>query len=91
MGIISLSCEEESLSNMGRDAGKTFCDCIKKYDKDYCLEDLKDNYTKSQYTSSAFISEFNDTNPCGAELELIYSKSVSNGKETVENFLFIKQ
>jgi hypothetical protein len=90
MGITSLACEEENLSNMGQDAGRAFCNCIKNHDKDYCLDELKDDYTKIQYTSSAFISEFNDTNPCGAELELIYTKSVSEGKESIENSLIIK-
>jgi hypothetical protein len=90
-GVTSSTCEDtdKDLSTMGKEAGKAFCDCVKKHDKDYCLEELKDDYTKSQYTSSAFISEFNDTNPCGAELEVIYLKDASGSPAPVENILIV--
>jgi hypothetical protein len=80
-GMTSSSCEEDidkDRSTMGRRAGNAFCNCIQKHSKDYCLEELKDDYTHSQYTSSAFIREFNDTNPCGAELELIRTYAQAN-------------
>jgi hypothetical protein len=85
MGITSTCDEEEIIANKGRDAGKAFCDCVKDHSKDYCLDKLKDKYLYSDYTSSKFISEFNDTNPCGAELELIKtsSKAIPDSKENL--------
>jgi hypothetical protein len=87
------ACEEDDLKTMGRDAGTAFCDCIKSHDKDYCLGELKNKYLFSRYTSSVFINSFNDTNTCGAELELIKTstKATSNGKEIIEHSLIIKK
>ncbi|MDR2146297.1 MAG: hypothetical protein LBE91_07560 [Tannerella sp.] len=85
-----LSCEtlEESNKSDAREAAEDFCDCMDYHDEDYCLEELKDNYSKTTYTSSAFIDEFNDTNTCNAVLELItYSKAVSGEGEIGDDVL----
>jgi hypothetical protein len=92
IGMTASTCEDD-LKTMGREASADFCNCYKSHSKDYCLEELKDDYSFSQYTSSVFINAFNDTNTCGAILELIKTstKATSNGKEIIEQLLIIKK
>lgn len=90
MSITSSTCEDDNPANEGREAGQAFCNCVKSHDKDYCLDKLKDNYSYQQYTSSEFINEFNDTNPCHAELTRVYLKSIDDGTDIIEYSLIIK-
>lgn len=66
------SCEkdEETLKELGRKAAEEFCDCYQDNSKDDCLEELKDNYSESEYMSDSFISAFNEESSCGITLEI---------------------
>jgi hypothetical protein len=97
LNLIALTCilgmastcddDDESLADKGREAGVEFCNCYKNNSKDYCLNQLTKKYTKSDYTSSVFIKEFNDTNSCSAELTVItYTKTTSSSKENILMF-----
>ena len=82
----------ETFADDGRKAGKDFCDCVNYHSEDYCLDELRDNYSNSTYTSVEFIKEFNNTNPCGAVLERVtYSKAIPGKGEIESNLLIIKK
>jgi hypothetical protein len=62
---------DEANAKKGKEAAKDFCNCYRNKSKDVCLGELTSNYPKAVYTSSKFISAFNEVQTCGIELELI--------------------
>jgi hypothetical protein len=62
---------DEYNTQKGREAAGDFCNCYEYKSRDKCLDELKDNYSKSVYTSNKFISAFNEVETCGIKLELI--------------------
>lgn len=75
LSFIFLTCEktEEELGDLGRQAAIEFCDCYKEKSKNDCLDELKSNYSSTDYMNDRFITAFNQQSTCGIELEIEYT------------------
>lgn len=60
MSVAFISCEDETDAEKGEQAAIEFCSCRDAGGTmSECEDELKDKYTKSEYTSSDFVDAFN--------------------------------
>lgn len=76
LSMMFSSCEDkEELEDLGREAAVEFCNCYESNSLSDCLEEMKSNYSESDYMSNDFIDAFNDKSSCGVKLEKKYLSS----------------